>query len=187
MKTHRRIFIIALLGGAILGGILLAPGCSTTYANRNPVGEVFPSVVGQSLEKDRVELPGAFAGGPAIVLVGYKQRSQFDIDRWLMGLIQADAPGRIVEVPTIPGLGGSIASNWIDDGMRSGIPEEDWGSVVTLYGSAAAPVARLTGNEGANARVLVLDGEGEIVWFSDRGYSARLGLEVARVVRGLVE
>ena len=169
----------------LAAALLLAPGCSATYPNRNPVGETFPSVAGQSLEEERVELPGALAGEPAIILVGYKQRSQFDIDRWIMGLIQADAPGRIIELPTIPGLVPSAFSGWIDDGMRAGIPEEDWGVVVTLYGSAATPVAKLTGNIGSNARVLVLDPDGEIVWFADRGYSATQALEAARITRAL--
>lgn len=182
MTKPPRLILTTLLAAALL----LLPACSTTYENRNPVGEMFPSVTGTSLEKEKVQLPDALAGEPAIVLVGYKQRSQFDIDRWIMGLIQADAPGQIMEVPTIPGLVPSMASGWIDDGMRSGIPEEDWGIVVTLYGSAATPVAKLTGNKGPNARVLVLDPTGEIVWFTDRGFSPTQGLEVARITRALM-
>ncbi len=161
-------------------------GCATTHENRNPTGEAFPEVVGQSLEKERTELPAALSGRPAVVLVGYKQATQFDIDRWFMGLIQAEVDAQIVEVPTIPGLMPTLASSWIDDGMRSGIPEEDWGSVVTLYGAGATPIARLTGTEnGRLARVIVLDAEGAIVWFDDKGYSARKAMEVAAVVRRL--
>ncbi len=184
--THKRFFLAGGFGVLLAALLLLAPGCSASYPGRDPVGEVFPAVVGESLEKERVELPAALAGEPAIVLVGYTQRSQFDLDRWIMGLIQADAPGRIMEVPTIPGLVASFASGWIDDGMRAGIPEEDWGAVVTLYGSAATPVAKLTGNTGSNARVLVLDPDGVIVWFTDRGYSATQALDVARITRALM-
>lgn len=172
--------------GAAAAAITGVNGCSKTYTNRDPVGEGFPRVEGSSLEKREVVLPDAFRGEPAVLIVGYLQRSQFDIDRWLMGLIQAGTDAEIVEVPTIPGLTASLASGWIDDGMRSGIPEEDWGSVVTLYGDAAGPVAELTGNERGNlARVLVLDRNGQIVWFDDKGYSAKKALEVARVVRAL--
>jgi hypothetical protein len=170
----------------LVPAVLMAKGCSTPLANRDPSGQTFPVVVGQSLEEERTELPTAFAGGPAILLVGYEQRTQFDIDRWLMGLIQAEADATIVEIPTIPGLLPTMASGWIDDGMRSGIPQEDWASVVTLYGSAARPVAELTGNEnGKNTRVLVLDAEGRIVWFDDTGYSARKALAVAELVSTL--
>jgi len=173
-------FVIIALAVALLG-------CSTTYENRDPTGEPFPRVAGKNLEEQPVTLPDDLAGEPAVILIGYKQRDQFDIDRWFMGLIQADAPARIVELPTIPGLVPTLASKWIDDGMRSGIPEEDWPAVVTLYGNSATPVAKLTGNEGPNARVLVLDPTGEIVWFTDRGYSASQGVEVARITRAMAE
>ena len=177
----RRLVLLTCL--AVLPAMLLLEGCSSTLVNRDPTGERFPAVAGQSLEEERVELPADFAGGPTILLVGYEQRSQFDIDRWLMGLIQADAQARIVEIPTVPGLVPSFASKWIDDGMRSGIPREDWGSVVTVYGDSAKPIAELTGTEaGQRARVLVLDADGDIVWFDDQGYSPRKALAVAELV-----
>lgn len=163
-------------------------GCVTTMPNRNPTGEVFPTVRGQSLEKEQIEIPGVFSGSPAVLLVGYKQSAQFDIDRWLMGLIQAKVKVQIVEIPTIPGLVQSIASGWIDDGMRSGIPREDWGSVITLYGGAAKPVAALTGTaSGQRARIIVLDATGKVVWFDDEGYSARKATDVASLVAGLID
>jgi hypothetical protein len=179
-------FVLLLLVAAVaVAALWLYRGSTRVYPNRNPTGEAFPTVVGQSLEEVSTEMPAAFAGAPAVLLIGYKQNAQFDIDRWLMGLLQAEVDARIVEIPTIPGLLPSFASGWIDDGMRSGIPREDWGVVVTLYGDAARPVAELTGTErGRLARVVVLDASGTIVWFDDAGYSARKAMEVAEVVAG---
>jgi hypothetical protein len=190
-RSRRRgaaVFAAAALAGA--AGVLALNGCSTTYPNRDPVGEAFPSVEGESLEKVGTELPESLAGRPAVLLVGYRQNTQFDIDRWLMGLLQAGvgtaADAALLEVPTIPGLLPTMASGWIDDGMRSGIPREDWGSVVTLYGGAAEPVAEMTGTEnGRLARVLVLDAEGRVVWFDDEGYSARKAMAVADLVASM--
>ncbi|MCB9837897.1 MAG: hypothetical protein H6813_01025 [Phycisphaeraceae bacterium] len=131
-------------------------------------------------------LPDEFSGKPVVLLIGYQQRTQFDIDRWMLGLLQTDLQARIVEVPKIPGLIPSLGSGWIDDGMRAGIPEEDWGAVVTLNGCAAKPVAEFTGTEyGKRARVIVLASEGQVVWFSDRCYSASQALEVADLVTTL--
>jgi len=177
----RFIFITAAVLTAT--AVLTSTGCAATHENRNPTGEAFPVVEGQSLEKEAIELPSAFAGEPVVLMVGYQQRTQFDIDRWIMGLLQADIQATIVEVPTIPGLMPTLASKWIDDGMRAGIPEEDWGAVVTLYGSSAKPVAEFTGTQhGQRARIMVLDGQGVVVWFSDRGYSATQAMEVAELV-----
>jgi hypothetical protein len=191
-RKNRRFTLLAvpLAVAAGAAGMLSLNGCSTTYPNRDPVGEAFPSVEGESLEKVGTELPESLAGRPAVLLVGYRQNTQFDIDRWLMGLLQAGvgtaADAALLEVPTIPGLVPTMASGWIDDGMRSGIPREDWGSVVTLYGSAAEPVAEMTGTEnGRLARVLVLDAEGRVVWFDDEGYSARKAMAVADLVASM--
>ncbi len=163
--------------------ILSTKGCAASYPNRDPTGEPFPTVTGQSLEENPVTLPDDLAGEPAVLLVGYKQRAQFDIDRWFMGLIQAEVPVPIYEIPTVPGLAATFASGWIDDGMRSGIPKEAWASVVTLYGDAAEPVARLTGNERGNlTRVLVLDVDGTVIWFDDEGYLPQKALTIAELV-----
>ncbi len=183
-RLRMPVLLVAILSvGAVFG--LNACGAKS-IENRSPLGETFPSVTGKSLEKETVDLPEDLAGRPAILLVGYKQGAQFDIDRWLMGLIQAEVSVPIYEIPTIPGLVPTPVSKWIDDGMRSGIPEEDWGAVVTLYRGQARPVAELTGTKkGRLTRVLVLDDRGEIVWFSDRGYSARQALEVAALAESL--
>jgi len=180
---RRSLFVLALFS---LPFLVLAKGCSTTQPNRDPVGEVFPRVAGQSLEEEAQELPAAFSGQPVVLLVGYLQESQFDIDRWVMGLIQAGVGARLVEIPTLPGLVASFASDWIDDGMRSGIPREDWGAVVTVYGEQAQPIAELTGTEnGRLARVIVLDAEGRIAWFDDEGYSVAKALQVAELLTRL--
>lgn len=174
--------LYSVLAGVIIVLSLLA-GCSDPVPNRNPLGENFPSVVGESLEKERVDLPKDLAGAPAVLLIGYAQEAQFDIDRWLMGFIQLELDARILELPTIPGLVPTVASRWIDDGMRSGIPKEDWGVVVTLYGAAARPIAEFTGTtEGQRARIIVLDADGKVAWFDDNGYSVRKAMEAANII-----
>lgn len=166
--------------------LLTAPGlaCQSSYPARNPIGEAFPQVTGRSLAGEEVELPPL--GRPSVLLIGYAQDAQFDADRWLQGLLQAQLDARILELPTIPGLLARAAGGFIDAGMRSGIPSEDWASVVTVYGAEAEPIARFTGSERSrNMRVLALDAEGRVRWMHDRGYSASMLLELAEVVRSL--
>lgn len=159
--------------------VLLSGACSTSWPNRNPTGETFPTVTGQSLEKTEVTLPEAYRGRPALYMVGYVQATQFDLDRWAIGLTQIGYPCRVVEVPTIPGAIPSMLQGTIDDGMREGIPSEDWASVVTLYGDAARPVAEFTGNENPrNGRILLIDADGNVAWFWDQGFSAKRLMEL---------
>ena len=175
----RIILLIAVLAATLAG-------CDATLPNRDPTGEVFPTVSGESLSEEPAELPSELAGEPAILLIGYKQEAQFDIDRWLMGILQAEIGVRVLEVPTIPGLVAKMASGYIDGGMRGGIPAEDWSIVVTLYGDAAKPVAEFTGTtNGQIARVLVLDSDGRVAWFDDKGYSPKKALALAGFIAAM--
>ena len=162
--------------------------CSSSLPNRVPLGERFPTVTGEALSGETVTLPDDVAGAPAVLLVGYVQEAQFDADRWLFGLLQARTPVALREVPTIPGLMARAAGGFIDEGMRGGIPHEDWRAVITLYGGGAADVAAFTGNtRSSNMRVLLLDADGRVAWFHDRGFSAGKLLELDRAARALVE
>lgn len=167
---------------------LITGACSTTYPNRNPVGEQFPEATGSTLTKETVELPTAYEGEPALYMVGYIQDTQFDLDRWTIGLVQMKFPCRIIEVPTIPGAIPSMMQGTIDNGMRKGIPKEDWASVVTLYGSAAKPVAEFTGTQNPrNGRIMLLDAKGTVRWFWDQGFSAKRLMELNTTAQELID
>lgn len=155
--------------------MLVATGCATRYPLRDPTGDRFPSVAGQALDGQTVRFPDAVAGRPAVLLIAYDQDTQFDVDRWLLGLLQGKLQAPLYEMPTIPGAIPRLLAGTIDEGMRGGIPSEDWGSVVTVYDDAD-PIARFTGNDQRrrNTRVVVLNADGVVVFFHDRGYSARL-------------
>lgn len=158
----------------VLGLIsLIISGCSTVYTNRNPEGEIFPTVSGESLEKKEVLLPGYFKNSNVILLLGFKQDSQFDIDRWLIGLDMTKTDSKVNEIPTIQGLFPRMFSTRINEGMRSGIPKELWGGVITVY-KDGAELQKFSGNEnGNNARVMLLDENARVVYFYDRGFSVQ--------------
>jgi hypothetical protein len=148
-------------------------GCSTTYVNRDPVGEKFPTIKGHTLTEKERELPAYFEGTSVVLLLGYVQDSQFDIDRWLIGLDMTETKIKAYEIPTIQGLFPRMFKSSIDNGMRKGIPKELWGGVITIYGDGAA-VQEFTGNENPNnARVLLLDNKGKVIYFHDRGFSVQ--------------
>ncbi len=166
---------------------LLLQACASRYENRDCTGAPFPQVTGSGLDGRSWKLANDLAGTPAVLLIGYLQDAQFDADRWIFGLLQAQTPVRLLELPTIPGLFPRLAAGAIDGGMRSGIPREDWQTVVTLYGADATAVARFTGNEaGRNIRVVLLDRDGKVAWFHDRGFSAGRLLELDTAARALV-
>lgn len=178
-----RLSALAILASALLAAT--AVSCRSTVPNRLPLQEPFPAVQGRSLAGEEVRLPAL--GEPILLLVGYAQDAQFDADRWLFGLLQAGIPLRVIELPTIPGLFPRVISGKIESGMQRGIPSEDWASVVTVYGSPAQTIVEFTGNERPrNIRVLLLDREGRVHWFHDRGFSASKLLELDRSARSLM-
>lgn len=146
-------------------------GCSSQYPNKNVTGQQFPSVVGQSLEKEKVSIPNDFQEEFTLLLVGYKQDSQFDIDRWLIGLDMTKTKVAVYEIPTIQGMFPRMFSTMIDNGMRKGIPKAMWRSVITVYKQGDL-IQSFTGNEKPNnARVLLLNSTGKILYFYDEGFS----------------
>ena len=156
---------------AAIFAITLFTGCSTQHPNRTPVGEVFPTVSGTSLKDTTYQIPADFSGRKVLFLLGYKQASQFDIDRWLIGLDMTQTQVEVYELPTIQGVAPRMISGMIDNGMRNGIPQQLWKSVITIYADGDQ-VQSFTGNQRPNnARVVLLNGSGEVIYFYDRGFS----------------
>lgn len=183
MHHSRQISILTLLALSILVSACSSP----PIPNRDPVGESFPAVEGTALDDKVWKIPADLAGKPAVLLVGYVQDAQFDLDRWLLGIVQLGTSVPFFELPTIQGMAPRMFKGTIDDGMRDGIPVEDWRGVITLWGEDAERIVALTGNtQPRNGRVLLLDAEGRVAWFTDRGFSAGLMVELDARVRALM-
>lgn len=158
-------------------------GCSATISTPTDIkGKAFPQVKGQSLDKQIITIPDHYSGKDTVLLIGYEQKTQFDIDRWILGLLQAEVPVQIVEIPTIAGMMPQMVQSFINNGMRSGIPKEDWASVVTVYEDAPKIINAIGNERPQSAQVVLLNKNGEIVWSTNRGYSAGQVLELKKVV-----
>lgn len=137
------------------------------------VGQAFPSVSGETLAKQTVSIPNDFKGSYTLLLIGYKQNTQFDIDRWFIGLDMTKTQVNVYELPTIQGLFPRMFSTMIDNGMRAGIPKPLWKGVITIYQDGDT-IQAFTGNENPNnARVVLLDAHGVIVYMYDSGFSVK--------------
>ena len=150
---------------------LFTVGCSSNYDNQSRTGQSFPTINGENLEKETINIPEVFKGEKTLLLIGYKQNSQFDIDRWLIGLDMTKTTIPVYEIPTIKGLFPRMFSTTINNGMRAGIPKTLWKGVITVYQDGEL-VQKFTGNENPNnARVILLNKEGVILFMYDQGFS----------------
>lgn len=159
-------------------------GCATyDYPVQVKLGDTMVDAAGESLEGEAVSIPTDFKGEQTLLLFGYVQDSQFDIDRWLIGLDMTETQVGVYEIPTIKGMLPRMFKTFIDGGMRKGIPKQLWKGVVTVYADGDK-VQRFTGNENPNnARVMLLDAEGKVLYFYDEGFS----VDALKAVRALVK
>lgn len=172
----------------VLALLTLPLAACSTPARVDPaavVGATFPTVRGDGLDGKAWTLPADLAGKPALIFVGFKQNTQFDIDRWMLALTMLETPVDVYEVPTISGMIPGLFGNAIDGGMRQGIPREAWKTVITVYRDAGRIEAFTGAEPGLPARVLLLDREGRVLWFHDRGFLPGLAKELDAKVRSL--
>ncbi len=103
--------------------VLFLSSCANyEYPSQVSIGDKMVEATGQSLEGEPVVIPQDFAGQETLLLFGYKQDTQFDIDRWLIGLDMTQTQVAAYEIPTIQGMLPRMFSGFIDSGMRKGIP-----------------------------------------------------------------
>jgi len=152
--------------------VMVISGCASyDYPRQVKIGDRMISATGESLNGTSVSIPKDFKGNKTLLLFGFIHKSQFDIDRWLIGLDMTGTQVDVYEIPTLKGMVPEIFSHFIDDSMREGIPKEIWKGVVTVYGDGD-DIQRFTGNQQPkNSRVMLLDENGTIVYFYDRGFS----------------
>jgi hypothetical protein len=151
--------------------MMLVASCSTPYKNQKLLDVQFPSVSGTSLAGKNWLIPKNMLGKKTIFLIGYKQDSQYDIDRWLIGLDMKGVTVSTFELPTIKGIFPRMFSTVIDSGMRRGIPKDLWKGVITIY-KDGSKIQKFTGNEKPNnTRVILLDSKGIVRYFNDEGFS----------------
>jgi len=156
---------------ASVTALSLLGACATEYPNQNPAGKVFPSIEGQSLDQRAYRIPEDLQGEPTLLLIGYRQNAQFDIDRWMIGLDMTGTRVKLIELPAIQGFFPRLFQSRIDNGMRAGIPQALWPVVITVYEDGER-VQAFTGNERpGNARVVLLSDRGTIRFFYDGGFS----------------
>lgn len=147
--------------------------CSKKFINKNPTGKIFPSVKGQSLNKKIFNIPEDFYGEKILFLIGFVQNSQFDIDRWTIGLDQSGSTVKVFELPATQGFFPILFKTRLDNSMRNGIPSEIWGGVITIY-KDGIKLQKFTGNKNPNnTRVVLIDEFGKVIFFHDRGFSVK--------------
>lgn len=163
----------------VLGLVLLSPiGCSTPPPDGDPLGEPLPEVRAKALAGQELTIPDNLTGAgenprPAILLIGYRQDAQFDIDRWRRALADSSIDAPVYELLAIPGLVPRLFAQSIRSELRAGTPPEQRRAVLTVFAEAEKLMQFTGAANPVPARVLLLGPEGRVAYFHDQGYSVQ--------------
>lgn len=137
----------------------------------------FPKIEGISLSGDKVTFPDVLVGKPSVLAVAFRQKAQKCINTWADELLLKYGIDKSINYYEIPMLGGqyTMARNWIDGGMRGGVPKPLHDYTVTYYGPLRSYFKSLDISSKGDCYIYVLNSEGIVV---DRhnGYSKEKGL-----------
>ncbi len=168
----RDMFLVGAATGMVVGGLTwFITRQLTEPAEVVPLsdGEPFPSVSGTSLSGEPMTVPDDLAGSVGVLLLGWEYSARFEIDAWMQILKEqytAFPDLRIMILPMISGVG-RLMRTVIDSAMVRGIPEEDLGHVLTIYGDLRALRSRLNVSHPRYAQLFLLGRTGRVAWRSE--------------------
>ena len=134
--------------------MLLAGGVAVLYA------EQFPRIEGENLLGQKMALPDAAAGHPAVVVIGFTHSSQNQTKAWA-GRLQHEVPTYSIAVlEDAPRLVRGMAVH----GMKSGVPEDQRDHFLVIYHNEKELKQTAGFDRPDDAYVLLLDKDGAIQW-----------------------
>jgi hypothetical protein len=147
----------------------------------------FPAVTGSNLQRKKLRLPQDFQGELTLVLIAFQQWQQTQVDTWLpfaRQLEETDPRVRYYELPTIQRLN-ALSRTFVNEGMRAGIPDPIARErTITLYLDKSAFRQALQLSHEDDIYVLLLDGQGKVLWRAEGAFTPEKGESLAAAVRG---
>ena len=127
----------------------------------------FPIVNGSNLLKQKLTLPRDFEGELNLVFLPFWQWHQMEVDSWstVAEALEKQFPTlRYYDLPTIQRMN-PLAHFFIDEGMRSGIPDPATRKrTITLYLNKPAFLRSLELGDQDHIYMLLVDRQGHVFW-----------------------
>jgi hypothetical protein len=137
-------------------------------------GKKFPIVNARTLSGHDVQFPDISSGKVSLIAVAFVRGAQSMLDSWTEPFERA-CRGEVFEIPMIEGTLWKLVSNFIDSGMRSGIPDAKHDNVATYYGPTEEIRGKLGIEDTSIGYVFLLDENGTII-FEGKGYADEEGI-----------
>ena len=156
----------------LLSTIIVLCFSGNIYSADDVLNKKFPTITGISLSNNEVTFPDDIGGRVTVLSVAFKQKAQLCINTWADELLPKYGIDKDVQYYEIPMLGGqwTIARDWIDGGMRGGVPKPLHDFTVTYYGPLRQYYKSLGIGSKKSCYIYVLDKSGIVKGRFD-GYS----------------
>ena len=119
-----------------------------------------PTIEGETLAGNKVSLPAAAGGRPALLIIGFTRGSQDQTKAWSQRVRDRFPAWSIAVLEDVPRL----MRGFVARGIKSGLPKEGHGRFVLVYqGEKQLKLAAAFGRPD-DAYLLVIDGMGAIRW-----------------------
>jgi ATP10 protein len=142
----------------------------------------FPKVSGSNLNEKAFNLPTDFEGERNIIFVAFQQWHQSQVDSWMpttKKIAEGDKTLRFYEIPALSAML-PIARKFIDNGMRSGIPDKAVRAItITLYINKENFKAWLNLPNEKQIYILVVDKKGNVLWREEGAFTEEKGKALA--------
>lgn len=145
----------------------------------------FPELTTKDLNSDSYTLPGAFAGHRNLILIGYEQYHQNEVNTWfpLAEELEKNVEGfRYYELPVV-GKMNMFGKMQLDFWMRQGIPDRAARArTLTLYIDRDTFRQQLAIDTDRTIALLLLDEGGRVIWREMGPYSEEAGQSLRSMV-----
>ncbi|MFI4859079.1 MAG: hypothetical protein ACIAXF_00215 [Phycisphaerales bacterium JB063] len=155
------------------GGVVGCVGCTTVFETQDPTHQTLPRVVGESLAGASLTLPDDLRGRPTVLLVIYETEAQDDVNYWAMVAMANLPEAQLYEVAAFTKLKHLLTRRHIIRRAAHRVPEALHDRLIGVWWHGRT-LARFTGNpRDGHARVLLLDEQGRVVFFTDAGFNSQ--------------
>lgn len=155
--------------------IITLYSCSKMYQKPTEItllNNQFPSIKALDLAGKPVSLPNDCKGKPTLISVAFVQNAQYQIDTWAKPFMQRyvnDSTAYYYEIPMLD-VKNRLSQNFIDWGMRSGLPKEMHSKVMTYYGDLE-PYRKALEMKDMNKAYLFLLNETGVIIYRNEGFA----------------
>lgn len=180
MNALISIIVIAAATLALSGCI----GAGSVSGIGKPEAQHFPVMTGIDLLGAERPVPASFEGQINLVSVAFQQEQQTDVNTWIAEadrLMGAHKELRYYELPVIEALN-AMTRLWVNNGMRSGIPDTKARERTITIFTDRAEFLRLTGMQPDRIYNVLLDENGRELWRAEGPLTPELKIELTQQI-----